>query len=107
MGTIALRQLRLGFYRLRLLLFVVYGGLIYTLFSGGLFLVCQRHEYGHATFTMADGNYASLFYGLTGLHGLHVLAGLGLLGLVLRRLFGHRFLTSNVPAVGVTAAVWY
>jgi len=105
--TRSLRHVRLAFFRLRLQLFVVYGGLVYALFAGGLFLCCQNHEYGHAAFSMDDGSYPTLFFGLTGLHGLHVMAGLLLLGVALLRLYGHRFLGDNVPHVGMTAAVWY
>jgi heme/copper-type cytochrome/quinol oxidase subunit 3 len=105
--TISLRQVRLRCYRLRIRLFTLYGGLVYTIFAGALFLCCQKHEYGHTSFNMADGNYPTLFFGLTGLHGLHVMAGLGLLGLALWRFYRDRFLGDNVPHVGMTAAVWY
>jgi heme/copper-type cytochrome/quinol oxidase subunit 3 len=85
----------------------VYGGLVFALVSGLLFLACQRHEYGHAAYAMADGGYGTLFYALTGLHGLHVMAGLGLLALTLGRLWASVFLADSVPHVGPLAAVWY
>jgi len=107
LGTRSLRQIRLAFYALRLRLFVLYGGLVYTLWSGGLFLGCQNHEYGHAAYSMDDGNYATLFFGLTGLHGLHVMAGLALLAWGLARFFRHAFLADSVPHVGATAGIWY
>src|SRR5690606_25382805 len=75
--------------------------------AGGSFLRCQAHEYGHATFAMADGAYGSNFYGLTGLHGLHVGAGLALLLLTLARLAAGRLVGSHSPHVAVSATVWY
>ena len=93
--------------RLQRGLSLLYGGLCYTLFAGALFLLCQNHEYGHASFSMDDGAYASVFYGLTGLHGLHVLAGLLLLLTVLKELMGGRFDQDANPHVLFTAAVWY
>jgi cytochrome c oxidase subunit III len=93
--------------RLRRGLSLLYGGLCYTLFAGFLFLLCQNHEYDHAVFSMADGAYASVFYGLTGLHGLHVLAGLLLLLAVLGRLVGGAFDRDANPHVLFTAALWY
>jgi cytochrome c oxidase subunit 3 len=72
-----------------------------------LFLVCQAHEYSHASYSMDDGIYATLFFGLTGLHGLHVIAGLLLLLLTLWRMVSGRFLVASSPSVGVTAAVLY
>lgn len=86
---------------------ILNGGLVYTLFMGGLFLLCQNHEYSHASFDITDGVYASVFYGLTGLHGLHVIAGLIFLFIILIRFIRHPFNMSNKPHVGVTAAVWY
>ena len=56
---------------------------------------------------MDDGAYASVFYGLTGLHGLHVLAGLLLLALVLGKLLGGSFDRDANPHVLFTAALWY
>jgi heme/copper-type cytochrome/quinol oxidase subunit 3 len=106
-ATRGLRHVRLGFYDQRVQLFTVYGGLIHTLFGGYLFLSCQKHEYGHLRYCMADGNYATLFFALTGLHGLHVLAGLLLLGGGLGRFWRLVFLGDNVPHVGQTAGVWY
>ena len=91
--------------RLQRGLSLLYGGLCYTLLAGGLFLLCQNHEYGHAGFSMDDGAYASVFYGLTGLHGLHVLAGLLLLLAVLWKLLGGYFDQDANPQVLFTSAV--
>ena len=85
----------------------LYGGMLYTLVAGGLFVCCQSYEYAHAAFSMADGVYGTVFYGLTGLHGAHVIAGLLLLALAQLRLSGGDAARDNTPHVGVTAAVWY
>ena len=99
--------LALRWRRAAALLTVVYGGLLYTVLAGALFLRCQAHEYGHATFAMADGVYGSVFYGLTGLHGLHVAAGLGLLLLTLGRLWAGQLVGSSYPHCSAAATVWY
>lgn len=95
-------SLTLYFAQLQLL----YGGLLYTLFFGALFLLCQRHEYGHAAYDITDGIYGTVFYAVTGLHGLHVLAGLLLLLHTLLRLLSGDFQRS-APHVGASATVWY
>lgn len=96
-----------GFVFIEWKLFTLYGGLIYTIFAGTLFLLCQNHEYSHAVFAMSDGVYGSVFYGLTGLHGLHVLVGLLLLISIFLRFINSEFTFDNNPYIGVTATVWY
>jgi hypothetical protein len=93
--------------QLRLQLHRVYGGFLYAVVCGALFLLCQLYEYQSAGYGMADGIYGSVFYGLTGLHGLHVLAGLGLLLLVLWRLWRGFFDRDQNTADGPTGGVWY
>jgi heme/copper-type cytochrome/quinol oxidase subunit 3 len=93
--------------RLRLQLHRVYGGFLYAVVCGVLFLLCQLYEYQSAGYGMGDGVYGSVFYGLTGLHGLHVLAGLGLLLLVLWRLGQGFFDQDQNTADGPTGGVWY
>ena len=85
----------------------MYGGVLFSLFAGGLFVVCQNHEYKHAYFSMADGVYGSIFYSLTGLHGIHVFAGLILLFLTLARFLNRIFDASSHPHTGVSSSVWY
>jgi heme/copper-type cytochrome/quinol oxidase subunit 3 len=91
--------------QLRLQLHRVYGGFLYAVVCGALFLLCQLYEYQSAGYAMGDGIYGSVFYGLTGLHGLHVLAGLGLLLLVLRRLWQGFFDADQNTADGPTGGV--
>ena len=48
-------------------------GLVLTLALGLTFLLTQAREYSRIGFAPHDGAFASVFYGLTGLHGAHVL----------------------------------
>jgi cytochrome c oxidase subunit 3 len=59
-----------------------------TLALGVVFLGGQLLEYAQLLgegFAPADGAFAAVFYGLTGLHGLHVALGALLIGIVLYR----------------------
>src|SRR3989442_2185744 len=65
-------------------------GLALTFLMGLTFLATQINEYFKAGFSIHDGSFASVFYGLTGLHGAHVFVGLTLLGIMnIRALRGH------------------
>jgi cytochrome c oxidase subunit 3 len=68
-------------------------GLLFTLIMGLTFLALQVREYNllHGEgFTPEHGAFASVFFGLTGLHGIHVLVGAILLTIALvRTLRGH------------------
>jgi cytochrome c oxidase subunit 3 len=65
-------------------------GLLTTFVMGATFLATQINEYFKAGFSIHDGSFASVFYGLTGLHGLHVFVGLTLLSIMnIRTLRGH------------------
>ena len=44
-------------------------GLATTFLLGAMFLLTQVNEYFKAGFSISDGAFASVFYGLTGLHG--------------------------------------
>ncbi len=54
-------------------------GLVVTILLGLAFLLTQAIEYAHVGFNTSDGAFASVFFGLTGLHGAHVFVGLSLL----------------------------
>jgi len=54
-------------------------GLAMTWLLGATFLFIQINEYIHIGFSIRDGAFGSIFYGLTGLHGAHVFVGLTLL----------------------------
>ncbi len=65
-------------------------GLVTTLLLGLTFLFIQINEYIHIGFSIRDGAFGSIFYGLTGLHGAHVFVGLTLLTIATIRAFrGH------------------
>ncbi len=54
-------------------------GLATTWLLGATFLFIQINEYVHLGFSIRDGSFGTIFYGLTGLHGAHVFVGLTLL----------------------------
>jgi cytochrome c oxidase subunit 3 len=65
-------------------------GLATTFLMGAVFLGTQINEYTKAGFAISDGAFASVFYGLTGLHGAHVFVGLTLLAIMnIRTARGH------------------
>jgi cytochrome c oxidase subunit 3 len=65
-------------------------GLVTTLLLGMTFLFIQLNEYVHIGFSVREGGFGSIFYGLTGLHGAHVFVGLMLLSIATIRCFrGH------------------
>ena len=65
-------------------------GLVLTIALGAAFLCTQLIEYAHVGFNTSDGAFASVFFGLTGLHGAHVFIGLSLLVMAAVRAFrGH------------------
>ena len=79
-------------------------GLASTFMLGAMFLLTQINEYAKAGFAISDGAFASVFYGLTGLHGAHVFVGLTLLAMMTVRAYRGHFSrprpiwASNVPA---------
>jgi cytochrome c oxidase subunit 3 len=56
-------------------------GLATTFLLGATFLFIQLNEYVHLGFSIRDGGFGTIFYGLTGLHGAHVFVGLTLLAM--------------------------
>ena len=65
-------------------------GLMATWMLGATFLFIQVNEYLHIGFSAREDAFASIFYGLTGLHGAHVFIGLLLLTVANIRAFrGH------------------
>jgi cytochrome c oxidase subunit 3 len=50
--------------------------LIYTLFLGIFFELCQINEYSSRELSLGSFTYGSVFFMLTGLHGFHVFVGL-------------------------------
>jgi cytochrome c oxidase subunit III len=82
-------------------------GLLTTFLMGAVFLSTQINEYFKAGFAVHDGAFASVFYGLTGLHGAHVFVGLTLLAIAnIRTLRGH-FSPDAHMGVEVTGIYWH
>jgi cytochrome c oxidase subunit 3 len=82
-------------------------GLLVTLLMGATFLGTQINEYFKAGFSIHDGSFASVFYGLTGLHGAHVFVGLTLLSIMnIRTLRGH-FTPESHMGVECAGIYWH
>jgi cytochrome c oxidase subunit III len=82
-------------------------GLVATFFLGVTFLCTQVNEYFKAGFAISDGAFASVFYGLTGLHGAHVFVGLTLLAIMSIRAFRGHFKPDPESHLGVEMAGIY
>lgn len=50
--------------------------LLYTVFLGVIFEICQVKEYSKRVLSINSFTYGSTFFMLTGLHGFHVLVGI-------------------------------
>jgi cytochrome c oxidase subunit 3 len=82
-------------------------GLATTFLMGAVFLGTQINEYFKAGFAISDGAFASVFYGLTGLHGLHVFVGLTLLAIMnIRTMRGH-FTPDSHMGVECAGIYWH
>jgi len=79
--------------------------LILTLILALIFSGFQLYEYRHASFTMSDSIYGSLFFMTTGFHGFHVQIGTIFLFVALIRLYKNHF--SAAHHFGFEAASWY
>jgi heme/copper-type cytochrome/quinol oxidase subunit 3 len=80
-------------------------GLVATIAYGALFSLFQKYEYDHATFSINDGAYGSVFYMTTGFHGLHVFIGTVFLFICLIRHNNYQFFKNH--HVGFVCAIWY
>ena len=67
----------------------------------GIFLFIQFNEYVHLGFSARTDAFASIFYGLTGLHGAHVTVGLGLLAAANIRAWRGHFTSKPKEHLGV------
>src|SRR5438105_1785872 len=82
-------------------------GMTLTFLMGLAFLSTQVIEYLHVGFNTSDGAFASVFFGLTGLHGAHVFIGLTLLAMVLVRSFRGHFSSAEHRGVNVPGIYWH
>lgn len=57
--------------------------LIYTLFLGVFFELCQINEYSKSVLSLSSFTYGTTFFMLTGLHGFHVFVGILCLSVLL------------------------
>jgi cytochrome c oxidase subunit 3 len=82
-------------------------GMVLTFLMGLAFLLTQAVEYLNVGFNTGDGAFASVFFGLTGLHGAHVAVGLTLLGVVVVRGFRGHFSPEHHHGVELPGIYWH
>jgi cytochrome c oxidase subunit III len=82
-------------------------GMVLTFLMGLVFLLTQAIEYLNVGFNTGDGAFASVFFGLTGLHGAHVFIGLTLLGMVIVRGFRGHFTPEHHHGVELPGIYWH
>ena len=82
-------------------------GLVLTILMGLAFLLTQMIEYAHVGFNTGDGAFASVFFGLTGLHGAHVLIGLILLTIAATRAFRGHFSPEHHHGLELPGIYWH
>jgi len=82
-------------------------GLVLTILLGSAFLLTQAVEYSHVGFNTSDGAFASVFFGLTGLHGAHVFIGLSLLTIAAVRAFKGHFSPEHHHGVEIPGIYWH
>jgi cytochrome c oxidase subunit 3 len=82
-------------------------GMVLTLLMGLAFLLTQFVEYLNVGFNTGDGAFASVFFGLTGLHGAHVAIGLTLLAVVTVRGFRGHYSPEHHHGVELPGIYWH
>ena len=82
-------------------------GLTLTFLMGLTFLLTQIMEYSRIGFTPHDGAFASVFFGLTGLHGAHVFVGLTLLLMATTRAFRGHYSAEHHHGVEIPGIYWH
>lgn len=82
-------------------------GLMLTVLMGLTFLLTQIIEYSRIGFAPRDDAFASVFFGLTGLHGAHVFIGLTLLTAATTRAFRGHFSPEAHWGVEIPGIYWH
>jgi len=82
-------------------------GMVLTFMMGLAFLLTQLIEYLNVGFNTSDGAFASVFFGLTGLHGAHVAVGLSLLLMVIIRGFRGHYSPEHHHGVELPGIYWH
>ena len=82
-------------------------GLVLTILMGTAFLLTQFIEYAHVGFNTGSGAFASVFFGLTGLHGAHVFVGLSLLTIAAVRAFRGHYSPEHHHGVELPGIYWH
>jgi cytochrome c oxidase subunit III len=82
-------------------------GLLLTFLMGLTFLLTQVREYSRIGFAPKDGAFATIFFGLTGLHGAHVFVGLTLLAFATVRAFRGHFTPDHHHGVEIPGIYWH
>jgi cytochrome c oxidase subunit III len=82
-------------------------GLLLTFLMGLVFLLTQAREYSRIGFAIDDGSFATIFFGLTGLHGAHVFVGLTLLAFATVRAFRGHFTPEHHHGVELPGIYWH
>ena len=83
------------------------GGMVLTFLMGLAFLCTQVIEYLNVGFNTGSGAFASVFFGLTGLHGAHVAVGLSLLLMVIIRGFRGHYSPEHHHGVELPGIYWH
>jgi cytochrome c oxidase subunit 3 len=82
-------------------------GLVLTIALGAAFLLTQIIEYAHLGVNTGFDAYASVFFGLTGLHGAHVAVGLTALSVVAVRAFRGHYSAEHHHGLEIPGIYWH
>jgi cytochrome c oxidase subunit 3 len=82
-------------------------GLVLTFLMGFTFLATQITEYARIGFAPRDNAFATIFFGLTGLHGAHVFVGLSILLAMTARAFRGHFSAEHHHGVEIGGIYWH
>lgn len=79
--------------------------LLYTLFLGLFFELCQIKEYRNSVLSISSFTYGTTFFMLTGLHGFHVLVGIVCLCIICYFvIFSY---VKSLSLIGTECLIWY